>query len=85
MAFAIPLDTPGLKFLCRDSASAPGADPFDKPLSSRFDEQDAFCIFDDVLVPWDRVFIDGDVADLQLDARDRLRHQHDHASRPSAP
>ena len=61
LAFAIPLDTPGLKFLCRDSASAPGADPFDKPLSSRFDEQDAFCIFDDVLVPWDRVFIDGDV------------------------
>jgi 4-hydroxyphenylacetate 3-monooxygenase len=61
LAFAIPLDTPGLKFLCRDSASTPGADPFDKPLSSRFDEQDAFCIFDDVLVPWDRVFIDGDV------------------------
>lgn len=61
ISFALPLDTPGLKFLCRDSAAAPGADPFDKPLSSRFDEQDAFCIFDDVLVPWDRVFIDGDV------------------------
>lgn len=61
LAFAIPLDTPGLKFLCRDSVSSPDADPFDKPLSSRFDEQDAFCIFDDVLVPWDRVFIDGDV------------------------
>jgi 4-hydroxyphenylacetate 3-monooxygenase len=61
LAFAIPLDTPGLTFLCRDSVAAPGADPFDKPLSSRFDEQDAFCIFDDVLVPWDRVFIDGDV------------------------
>ena len=61
LAFAIPLDTPGLKFLCRDSVSSPGADPFDKPLSLRFDEQDAFCIFDDVLVPWDRIFIDGDV------------------------
>lgn len=61
LSFAVPLDTPGLKFLCRDSASAPDADPFDKPLSSRFDEQDAFCIFDDVVVPWDRVFIDGDV------------------------
>jgi 4-hydroxyphenylacetate 3-monooxygenase oxygenase component len=61
LAFALPLDTPGLKFLCRDSAATPGADPFDKPLSSRFDEQDAFCIFDDVLVPWDRIFIDGDV------------------------
>ena len=61
LAFAVPLDTPGLKFLCRDSVSAPGADPFDKPLSSRFDEQDAFCVFDDVLVPWDRIFINGDV------------------------
>jgi 4-hydroxyphenylacetate 3-monooxygenase oxygenase component len=61
LAFAIPIDTPGVRFLCRDSTSTPGADPFDKPLSSRFDEQDAFCIFDDVLVPWDRVFIDGDV------------------------
>jgi aromatic ring hydroxylase len=55
LAFAIPLDTPGLKFLCRDSASTPDADPFDRPLSSRFDEQDAFCIFDDVEVPRDRV------------------------------
>jgi aromatic ring hydroxylase len=61
LAFAIPLDTPGLKFLCRDSAAAVGADVFDRPLSSRFDEQDAFCIFDDVVVPWDRIFIDGDV------------------------
>lgn len=61
LSFAVPLDTPGLKFLCRDSESHAGADPFDKPLSTRFDEQDAFCIFDDVVVPWDRIFIDGDV------------------------
>lgn len=61
LAFAIPVDTPGLIFLCRDSASAPGAHPFDRPLSSRFDEQDAFVIFDDVEVPRERVFIDGQV------------------------
>src|SRR5499427_9154224 len=61
LAFSIPVDTPGLIFLCRDSASAPGAHPFDRPLSSRFDEQDAFVIFDDVEVPRDRVFIDGRV------------------------
>ena len=61
LAFAVPLDTPGLKFLCRDSAAAPGANLFDRPISARFDEQDAFCIFDDVLIPWDRVWIDGDV------------------------
>jgi aromatic ring hydroxylase len=61
LAFAIPVDTPGLIFLCRDSASAPGAHPFDRPLSSRFDEQDAFVIFDDVEIPRERVFLDGRV------------------------
>ena len=49
--------TPGLKFLCRDSVSS-GGNRFDHPLSSRFDEQDAFVIFDDVEVPRDRLFID---------------------------
>lgn len=61
LAFAIPVDTPGLIFLCRDSVSAPNAHPFDRPLSSRFDEQDAFVIFDDVEVPRDRLFLDGRV------------------------
>jgi 4-hydroxyphenylacetate 3-monooxygenase oxygenase component len=57
LSFCIPMSTPGLKFLCRDSMSA-GANRFDHPLSSRFDEQDAFVIFDDVEVPRDRLFID---------------------------
>jgi 4-hydroxyphenylacetate 3-monooxygenase oxygenase component len=60
LSFSIPMATPGLKFLCRDSLSAP-ANTFDHPLSSRFDEQDAFVIFDDVEVPRDRVFIDGNL------------------------
>ncbi|MFZ5783576.1 MAG: 4-hydroxyphenylacetate 3-hydroxylase family protein [Pseudomonadota bacterium] len=61
LAFCIPMATPGLKFLCRDSVSSPG-NLFDHPLSSRFDEQDAFVIFDDVEVPHDRVFIDCNLA-----------------------
>ncbi|MEX2454966.1 MAG: 4-hydroxyphenylacetate 3-hydroxylase N-terminal domain-containing protein [Rhodospirillaceae bacterium] len=61
LCFCIPMSTPGLTFLCRDSMSA-AADPFDHPLSGRFDEQDAFVIFDDVEVPRDRVFIDGNLA-----------------------
>jgi 4-hydroxyphenylacetate 3-monooxygenase len=60
LSFSIAMDTPGLVFLCRDSASAPGGDLFDRPLSARFDEQDAFVIFDDVEVPRERVFIDAD-------------------------
>jgi 4-hydroxyphenylacetate 3-monooxygenase oxygenase component len=61
LAFSIPVETPGLTFLCRDSAAAPGADPFDRPLSARFDEQDAFVIFDDVEIPRECLFLDGHV------------------------
>lgn len=59
LAFAIPMNTPGLKVLCRDSFSS-RRPPFDHPFSSRFDEQDAVIIFDDVEVPAERVFLDGD-------------------------
>lgn len=59
LSFAIPIATPGLRFICRDSYSKQ-RDSFDYPLSSRFDEMDAVVIFDDVEVPKERVFLDGD-------------------------
>jgi 4-hydroxyphenylacetate 3-monooxygenase len=59
LSFAIPMGTPGLKFICRDSYAKRGS-TFDYPLSSRFDEMDAVAIFDDVEVPRERVFLDGD-------------------------
>ena len=37
-------------------ARRPDADPFDRPLASRGDELDGMAYFDDVLIPWDRVF-----------------------------
>src|SRR5665213_1470132 len=60
LSFCIPVATPGLKFICRDSCSI-STNAFDHPLSSRFDEQDAFVIFDEVEVPWDRVFINANL------------------------
>lgn len=59
LAFSVPMATPGIKVLCRDSYSL-GGPRFDHPFSTRFDEQDAVVIFDEVLVPHDRVFLDGD-------------------------
>jgi len=59
ICFAVPMGTPGLRFLCRDSLALQ-RDSWDAPLSSRFDEMDAVVVFDDVVVPWDRVFLDGD-------------------------
>ena len=59
LAFSVPMATPGIKVLCRDSFSL-GGPRSDHPFSTRFDEQDAVVIFDEVLVPHDRVFLDGD-------------------------
>jgi len=58
--FAIPCGSPGLKFLCRESFDL-GRSAFDHPLGSRFEEMDCVVFFDDVLVPWERVFLLGDV------------------------
>jgi len=58
--FAIPCGTRGLKFLCRESFDL-GRSHFDHPLGSRFEEMDCVVFFDDVLVPWERVFVLGDV------------------------
>jgi len=60
LSFAIPCGTKGLRFLCRDSFDQ-GRSRFDHPLRSRFDELDCVVFFDDVLVPWERVFLLGDV------------------------
>ena len=62
LAFTVRMDAPGLVFLCRDSGIRPTANAVDAPFSTRFDEQDALCIFDDVEIPKADVFIDGDVA-----------------------
>ena len=59
-AFSIPCTTPGLKFLCRESFDLDRSH-FDHPLGSRFEEMDALAFFDDVFVPWENVFLLGDV------------------------
>jgi len=65
VSFAIPMNTKGLKILSRKSYEAGTNSVFDSPLSSRFDENDAVLYFDDVKVPWDRVFIDQDIGMCQ--------------------
>ena len=84
LAFSIPVDTPGLLFLCRDSAATPGAHVFDRPLSTRFDEQDAFVIFDDVEIPRERLFLDGRIDLYNTRHHDRPARQHDEPDHASA-
>jgi 4-hydroxyphenylacetate 3-monooxygenase len=59
-AFAVPVATPGLRFICRQSLDAGGCTA-DYPLTSRYEEMDAVAVFDDVVVPWERVFLKGDI------------------------
>jgi 4-hydroxyphenylacetate 3-monooxygenase len=60
-AFSIPVASPGLRMICRESFDI-GRSSFDHPLGSRFEEMDCTADFDRVLVPWERVFLYGDQA-----------------------
>jgi 4-hydroxyphenylacetate 3-monooxygenase oxygenase component len=55
LAFSIPTNTPGLKILCREPVSQ-WVGSYGHPLGMLYDEQDAMLFFDNVLVPWERVF-----------------------------
>ncbi|MEH7255133.1 4-hydroxyphenylacetate 3-hydroxylase N-terminal domain-containing protein [Neobacillus niacini] len=59
ISFAIPMNAPGVKVVAREPYTRGSV--YDHPLASRFDELDGVVIFDDVLIPWDRVFIYKDV------------------------
>ena len=63
LLFLMPMQSPGVKVICRPSyemtAGVMGS-PFDYPLSSRFDENDAIFILDHVLIPWENVLVYGD-------------------------
>ena len=54
--FVVPVNAPGVTVICR-KASARSASPFAAPLSSRYDELDGQMWFDNVAVPWNRVFL----------------------------
>jgi len=66
--FIAPMNAPGVKLFCRTSyemtASVMGS-PFDYPLSSRFDENDAIFVFDNVFIPWEDVLLHRDLEKLK--------------------
>lgn len=63
MICTVPMDAPGIKLISRTSYAQNAAvtgTPFDYPLSSRMDENDAVFVFDKVEVPWENLFAYGD-------------------------
>ncbi len=65
---ALPMNARGMRVLSRKSYEAAAVSIFDNPISSRFDENDALIYFEDVRVPWERVFVyrDADMCRAQF-------------------
>lgn len=60
LAFICPTNAPGTKMFCRSSYefnAAAATGPFENPLTSRLDENDAVLIFDKTLIPWENVIV----------------------------
>lgn len=58
LIFFVPMNAPGLKVISRQSyeeMAVKSGTPFDYPLSSRFDENDAVIVLDNVFIPWEDV------------------------------
>ncbi|OLO26689.1 Pyoverdin chromophore biosynthetic protein pvcC [Alkalihalophilus pseudofirmus] len=58
LIFFVPMNAPGVKMISRQSyelQAATNGTPFDYPLSSRFDENDAVIVLDNVFIPWEDV------------------------------
>jgi 4-hydroxyphenylacetate 3-monooxygenase len=56
ITFVVPLNAPGVSIWSRKSYEQHAVSEFDNPLATRFDENDAAVLFENVHVPWERVF-----------------------------
>jgi 4-hydroxyphenylacetate 3-monooxygenase len=74
LSFAIPMNAKGLKVLSRKSYERAAVSTYDNPISSRFDENDALLYFDEVRVPWERVFVYRDTDMCRAQFHDTLGH-----------
>jgi aromatic ring hydroxylase len=54
--FSCPVNLAGIRQICRDPFTLRPLTA-DHPLSTKYDEQDVLMIFDDVLIPWERIFL----------------------------
>jgi 4-hydroxyphenylacetate 3-monooxygenase len=71
---AIPMNARGLTILSRKSYEGMATSEFDNPLSSHFDENDAILYFDEVKVPWERVFVYRDTDMCRAQFHDTPAH-----------
>jgi len=73
---ALPMNAKGIRVLSRKSYEAAAVSIFDNPISSRFDENDALIYFEDVKVPWERVFVHRDTDMCRAQFHDTPGHTY---------
>lgn len=71
---AVPLGARGVTLLSRKSYEAAAVSEFDNPLSTHFDENDALVYFDEVKIPWERVFVYRDTDMCRAQFHDAPTH-----------
>jgi 4-hydroxyphenylacetate 3-monooxygenase oxygenase component len=75
MAFSVPVSAPGLQLICRTPFNTGTRTLFEHPMSARFEEMDATCIFNNVRIPWERVFLHNNI-ELANQFYDATRGRH---------
>lgn len=61
LVFITDMNAPGIKLVCRPSYELAAPSPWDAPLASRYDENDAVVVFDEAFIPWENVLVYRDV------------------------
>jgi 4-hydroxyphenylacetate 3-monooxygenase len=72
----VPINASGLKLMSRRSYEQSACSEFDYPLSSRYDENDSLMYFDEVKIPWDRIFVHRDPAAQLAQWHDTPAHSY---------
>jgi aromatic ring hydroxylase len=60
IGFALPMNTPGLKMIASPHGSSK-KNPFEHPISARHKMMETLTVFDDVFVPQERIFLNGEI------------------------
>lgn len=60
VAFFCPLDAEGITFVCRPASVPHEPKELENPIGKKYGHAEIFVIYDDVFIPWDRVFMCGE-------------------------
>lgn len=60
VCFVLSVDTPGITFICHPSGAPREKREIEHPVSSKYGHTESLVVFEDVFVPWERVFMAGE-------------------------